>query len=272
MRSSSRNQQKQVLRIFILLLFQCYFFCIRVVADDTDDVGQSGYYETSKATDGNTFGPAAAAEEEIGGAKKTGYFEATEVTEFDDRTLLDTFGQAAKEFLTTKVIPDTDSDCKWDWRYVRCGKIIGVCRQRSIEAKLTCQLFPVSEEPYCQCDLTFKLGDYHLGRSCRKRLNQDETTCDKMTPPAPTRGPRLVIQRIVQGSKKLADTVIHRTKTSYRKVQNKVCDQLPENMTCPGDGDEITDDMPMLAWQEKLLCRDQIPDCLMKTPRPRPDS
>lgn len=54
--------------------------------------------------------------------REAGYFEATEVTEYDDRTLLDTFGQAAKEFLTTKLIPDTDADCKWDWRYVRCGK------------------------------------------------------------------------------------------------------------------------------------------------------
>lgn len=50
------------------------------------------------------------------------YFEATEANEYDDRTLLDTFGQVAKEFLTKKVIPDTDADCKWDWRSVRCGK------------------------------------------------------------------------------------------------------------------------------------------------------
>lgn len=50
------------------------------------------------------------------------YFEATEANEYDDRTLLDTFGQAAKEFLTKKVIPDTDAECKWDWRYARCGK------------------------------------------------------------------------------------------------------------------------------------------------------
>ena len=50
------------------------------------------------------------------------YFEATEANEYDDRTLLDTFGQAAKEFLTKRVIPDTDVECKWDWRSVRCGK------------------------------------------------------------------------------------------------------------------------------------------------------
>ena len=50
------------------------------------------------------------------------YFEATEANEYDDRTLLDTFGQVAKDFLTKRVIPDTDAECKWEWRYVRCGK------------------------------------------------------------------------------------------------------------------------------------------------------
>lgn len=50
------------------------------------------------------------------------YFEATEANAYDDRTLLDTFGQVAKEFLTKRVIPDTDADCKWDWKFVRCGK------------------------------------------------------------------------------------------------------------------------------------------------------
>lgn len=50
------------------------------------------------------------------------YFETTEANEYDDRTLLDTFGQVAKDFLTKRVIPDTDAECKWEWRYMRCGK------------------------------------------------------------------------------------------------------------------------------------------------------
>mmetsp|Transcript_13144 Transcript_13144/g.20492 ORF Transcript_13144/g.20492 Transcript_13144/m.20492 type:complete len:420 (-) Transcript_13144:1046-2305(-) len=74
--------------------------------------------------------------------------------EFDDRTLLDTFGEAAKEYLTQRVIPDTDADCKWDWRYTRC-------------------------EPFCECHLQPKFGDFHLGRSCRYRSN--DTT--NSTPP-----------------------------------------------------------------------------------------
>ena len=45
-------------------------------------------------------------------SEQSRYFEATEANEYDDRTLLDTFGQAAKEFLTKRVIPDTDSECK----------------------------------------------------------------------------------------------------------------------------------------------------------------
>lgn len=128
------------------------------------------------------------------------------------------------------------------------------------------------KEPYCQCDFTFKRGDYHLGRSCRKRFHQDET-CDTMAPPAPIRGPRLVIQRLIQGTQKLVDTVAFKTKSSYRNVQKRVCDQLPENMTCPDDNNAASAEAtPLLAWQEKLLCRKEIPECLMKMPRPKPDS
>lgn len=71
-----------------------------------------------------------------------------------DKTYLDLFGESAKELLTQKapekiknVFPDTDEQCRWDWRYVRC-------------------------EPYCECSFQPKLpGDFHLGRACRKRIN-----------------------------------------------------------------------------------------------------
>jgi hypothetical protein len=62
--------------------------------------------------------------------------------ERDDRTWLDVFGQAAKEYLTTQLIPPTDASCVWDWRVARC-------------------------EPFCQCAFLPAWGDYHLGRSCR---------------------------------------------------------------------------------------------------------
>lgn len=41
-------------------------------------------------------------------------------------------------------IPETDEECQWDWRSVKC-------------------------EPACECKLQAQLGDYHLGRACRKR-------------------------------------------------------------------------------------------------------
>eukprot|EP00591_Stephanopyxis_turris_P004862 CAMPEP_0195508364 /NCGR_PEP_ID=MMETSP0794_2-20130614/1586_1 /TAXON_ID=515487 /ORGANISM="Stephanopyxis turris, Strain CCMP 815" /LENGTH=322 /DNA_ID=CAMNT_0040635307 /DNA_START=98 /DNA_END=1066 /DNA_ORIENTATION=+ len=67
----------------------------------------------------------------------------------DDGTLLDAFGQLAKEFLTQHVIPDTDAECRWDWRYLRC-------------------------EPHCQCFLQPEWGDYHVGRACRSRHYEED--------------------------------------------------------------------------------------------------
>ncbi|CAJ1931453.1 unnamed protein product [Cylindrotheca closterium] len=171
------------------------------------------------------------------------YFEATEANAYDDRTLLDTFGQVAKDFLTKKVIPDTDAECKWDWRSVRC-------------------------EPYCECDFNFKGGDYHLGRSCRRRLHVEEH-CDPDAPNAPrtATGVRYVILRTVQTSRTLVQRVIQKGKTAYWRLQNRVCSRIPENLACPTSAEDMKH-VPLFAWQEKLLCRKQIPDCLMKMPTP----
>ena len=148
--------------------------------------------------------------------------QPVEANEYDDRTLLDTFGEISKQFLTQKIIPPTDKECKWDWRFVRC-------------------------EPFCQCDFQFQAGDYHLGRSCR--LQQKEN-CD----PAPEAKPiQLMIQRMVQGSQKVAQKVGHKTKTGYAKVQSNVCTRIPE-LPC-------SEEPPVLAWQERLLCRSLLPDC-----------
>jgi len=62
----------------------------------------------------------------------------------DEQTYLDLFGERAKEILTQHIIPSTDTECRWDWRMGRC-------------------------EPYCECAMQFLWGDYHLGRSCRRR-------------------------------------------------------------------------------------------------------
>ena len=67
----------------------------------------------------------------------------------DEATLLDLFGEAAKEILTKHVIPPTDGQCRWDWRHLRC-------------------------EPYCDCTFAPLYGDYSLGRACRMRYEYFE--------------------------------------------------------------------------------------------------
>ena len=80
-------------------------------------------------------------------------------TKYDDAsTYLDLFGERAKTLLTQHIIPSTDAECKWDWRMGRC-------------------------EPYCKCSFNFLAGDYHLGRSCRYRMNfpQDDEFISDVT-------------------------------------------------------------------------------------------
>lgn len=64
--------------------------------------------------------------------------------DFDDRSLLDLFGEASKEYLTNNFFPPTSDGCDWNWRHGRC-------------------------EPACECRLRYEFGDFHLGRSCRRR-------------------------------------------------------------------------------------------------------
>ena len=147
--------------------------------------------------------------------------------EFDDRTLLDTFGEAAKQYLTQKVIPETDPECKWDWRTVRC-------------------------EPFCQCAFSPKRGDYHLGRSCRLAEKED---CDPIESVPKANSLQLVIQRMGQGSSKVLGTAEQATKTGYRKIQSSVCEGMPE-IQCTESGQ-----LPVIAWQERLFCHHKIPTC-----------
>jgi hypothetical protein len=151
--------------------------------------------------------------------------EPVDANEYDDRTLLDTFGEVAKQFLTRKVIPETDAACKWDWRYVRC-------------------------EPICECEFQPRRGDYHLGRACRAK---DKENCDPTTSVPAANPAQLMIQRGVQGSQKVLNAARDKVQTGYDKVQTNVCQSLPE-LTC-------AEELPVLAWQERILCRHKIPDC-----------
>jgi len=74
----------------------------------------------------------------------------------DEASLLDLFGESAKDFLTHRLIPTTDASCRWNWKNLRC-------------------------ESHCDCSFQPSWGDYHLGRSCRSRItplpNDQLATC-----------------------------------------------------------------------------------------------
>eukprot|EP00525_Craspedostauros_australis_P005622 CAMPEP_0198125316 /NCGR_PEP_ID=MMETSP1442-20131203/42312_1 /TAXON_ID= /ORGANISM="Craspedostauros australis, Strain CCMP3328" /LENGTH=268 /DNA_ID=CAMNT_0043784897 /DNA_START=87 /DNA_END=893 /DNA_ORIENTATION=+ len=152
--------------------------------------------------------------------------DATPMTtnaEQDDRTLLDVFGEAAKEFLTQKLIPPTDTDCRWDWRFARC-------------------------EPFCACAFAPQRGDYHLGRSCRRKT---KVACDE--PQDPTKVQAL-IQTTVVRSQRVLRSVSNTTRSGYRKVQESVCRELPQ-VDC------TKETSVQVAWQQRLLCSEKIPKC-----------
>lgn len=75
--------------------------------------------------------------------------------EEDENTLLDVFANVAVEILTKHdyLIPATDASCNWSWSIRRLG-----C------------------EPSCMCHFQYKMGDYHLGRSCRLIHKVDDGT------------------------------------------------------------------------------------------------
>lgn len=153
--------------------------------------------------------------------------KVVDANEFDDRTLLDTFGEAAKQYLTQKVIPPTDPECKWDWRSVRC-------------------------EPFCQCAFSPKKGDYHLGRACRL---DDKINCDPIESVPEANSLQLIIQRMVQGARKVADTTEHAARNGYEKIQTRVCQDMRE-VQCQENGE-----LPVIAWQERVFCQHKIPTC-----------
>ena len=146
----------------------------------------------------------------------------------DERTLLDTFGESAKEFLTQKVIPQTSSNCYWDWRHVRC-------------------------EPYCSCHFKIKWGDYHLGRACRTREDVTEVTYCEIPPDAlyakilnVTISKSLLLGNAVRTK---SQVTLQKTGERISQIQYDVCENIPESCF---SGER--------NWKEKLLCG-HIPTC-----------
>lgn len=107
-------------------------------------------------------------------------------------------------------IPDTDAQCRWDWRSVRC-------------------------EPACECGLEGQWGDYHLGRACRARPQVDPA-CQPVDPasiwqdtPATRRILSLVTQTgdiLLQKAARGADDILSRASKRFSKMQHNQCDDL----------------------------------------------
>lgn len=120
----------------------------------TSDERQGGNYDGGEHEMGDESAPRRSFDAEDGKATKndgdsnfdsrrTSPTASSSPSTDDEQTYLDLFGERAKELFTQHIIPATDAECRWDWRYARC-------------------------EPQCDCALRFLWGDYHLGRSCRK--------------------------------------------------------------------------------------------------------
>ena len=77
----------------------------------------------------------------------------------DTDTLLDLFASTATEVFTRHVIPSTDAECDWNWRQYQC------------------------EPKHCGCEFIFIFGDYHLGRSCRLRIDSESQQSDEYDGP-----------------------------------------------------------------------------------------
>jgi hypothetical protein len=142
-------------------------------------------------------------------------------------------------------IPDTDAECRWDWRSIRC-------------------------EPACECALQPKRGDYHLGRSCRRRqrdgeTNGSEATCvdvDAATLWLERPATRRIVSLVVQTSQIMRDrsrAVVHQARNGslqrFHRMQTNVCSDL-WTMTHAhvSSGCLSVDDVPMITLPERILC------------------
>ena len=77
--------------------------------------------------------------------------DVTEALDDGEQSLLEVFGDVAKQWLVKKLAPATDPQCTWSWRIGRC-------------------------EPRCQCRFAPKLGDYWPGRACRLVTSSSSTS------------------------------------------------------------------------------------------------
>lgn len=118
-------------------------------------------------------------------------------------------------------IPETSPECRWNWRHGRC-------------------------EPHCDCHFRFVAGDFHLGRACRLRSDENEapTQCD-----VPPDTPYAVIVKQAMDRTSAVKTKTLTSLANYKsRVQSETCDELPTE--CSG-----TEEENRRSLKQKLLCR-----------------
>jgi len=158
----------------------------------------------------------------LGSIGNDGEFEEEED---DEATLLDLFGESAKDFLTHRLIPDTDASCRWNWKNLRC-------------------------ESHCDCTLQPTWGDYHLGRSCRLRptpLPDDEL--DVCHLPPDNDNPLQYVRITIQSMQDRVEPMVQKMNLDWSGrmalVKGEVCESwlssAVEEGSRNGDGEEEND-------------------------------
>lgn len=81
---------------------------------------------------------------------------SVEALEDESKSLLEVVSQTLFEYVTTRLTPRTDRECRWSYKQGKCV-------------------------PKCRCKYQFKPGDYTLSRSCRVNANATEVAaCDPL--------------------------------------------------------------------------------------------
>ena len=91
-----------------------------------------------------------------GGSTSTSNALSVESLEDDSKSLLELVSQSLFEYVTTRLTPRTDRECRWSYAQGKCV-------------------------PKCKCKYQFQWGDYTLSRSCRVNHNETEVVgCDPL--------------------------------------------------------------------------------------------
>ena len=136
-------------------------------------------------------------------------------------------------------------ECKWDWRSLKC-------------------------EQACHCNFQFQKGDYHLGRSCRRRkveLEVCEQTVFVLDKAIPKRILSLVRQTtdILKAKiKRTTQNVWQKATHRYEAVQQNVCSDLTAmvNERQTAGAASCWPSPPILTLPERIFCRHmEFPAC-----------